>query len=484
MDLAKQSESGLEPSYYQLLLTGGTGQTSKTPDQRITNVTTLPTGPFQLTNSTTMPYDTYAASPVHRFYQMWQQLNCSTSAASRDNPSGCNGNLFAWVEVTVGAGTNGATQPSNFSTEYAPGATTTGEGSTALGFYNVQKGDVPYFTSLADTVRDERQLPPVRQRRHRRQPHHARPRRRDLVQRRQRQSRQFRHRTSMLPVYAATHRMSGPGIVHEIENPNPAPGTNNWYTEDGYGDSFNAGYPPPYYGQPGIMAAAPTATARIPRSPASSRSWTISSRCRPIDPRCEPGHYYLLNNYNPGWFGNGKNAYIDHNPANTPFTIPPSSTPSIGDVLNAEEISWKYYGDQWNNYVDDPYQLNYGTPGPSADEYCNICNPFQYDTSIMSNTAQIAAHIQDSVNLYADIQSGMLPAVSIVKPSGYTDGHPASSKLDLFEGFTKKIVDLVQGITRTPRTPPSSSPSTKAAATTTPATCSRSTSSATARASR
>ncbi|MFX9707508.1 hypothetical protein ABTO91_19285, partial [Acinetobacter baumannii] len=23
------------------------------------------------------------------------------------------------------------------------------------------------------------------------------------------------------------------GIVHEIENPNPAAGTNNWYTEDG-----------------------------------------------------------------------------------------------------------------------------------------------------------------------------------------------------------------------------------------------------------
>ena len=33
-----------------------------------------------------------------------------------------------------------------------------------------------------------------------------------------------------------------------------------------------------------------------------------------------PGHYYLLNNYNPGYFGNGKNAYTDHNPANTPFT--------------------------------------------------------------------------------------------------------------------------------------------------------------------
>jgi phospholipase C len=32
-----------------------------------------------------------------------------------------------------------------------------------------------------------------------------------------------------------------------------------------------------------------------------------------------------------------------------------------------------------------------------------------------------------------------------VKPSGLVDGHPASSKLDLFEGFSKKIVDLVQG---------------------------------------
>jgi phospholipase C len=151
-----------------------------------------------------------------------------------------------------------------------------------------------------------------------------------------------------------------------------------------------------------------------------------------------------LNNYNPGYFGNGKNASTDQNPSNTPFTVPPSSTPSIGDALNAHGISWKYYGDQWNNYVNDPYQLNYGTAGPTADEYCNICNPFQYDTSIMSHPDQVKAHIQDSVNLYADIAGGQLPAVSIVKPSGYTDGHPASSKLELFEGFVKKIVDRVQ----------------------------------------
>jgi phospholipase C len=166
---------------------------------------------------------------------------------------------------------------------------------------------------------------------------------------------------------------------------------------------------------------------------------------KPIQPRCEPGHYYLLNNYNPGYFGDGSNAFLDTNTANTPFTIPPSSTPSIGDDMNAHNISWKYYGDQWNVYLTDKYQKNYKVaPGVVTDEYCGICNPFQFDTSIMANKAQREAHLQDTLNLYADIASGSLPAVSFVKPSGLVDGHPASSKLNLFEGFVKKIVDQVQ----------------------------------------
>jgi phospholipase C len=37
-----------------------------------------------------------------------------------------------------------------------------------------------------------------------------------------------------------------------------------------------------------------------------------------------------------------------------------------------------------------------------------------------------------------------LPAVSFVKPSGWVDGHPASSTLILFEGFVDKIVDAVK----------------------------------------
>jgi phospholipase C len=427
---AKQSENGLPADYYGYLVTGGTGQASKTPDARITNVNALPAGPFQLTNGDTFTYNSYAASPVHRFYQMWQQLNCNVDKATYANPSGCDAALFPWVETTEGAGANGIKQPANFSTEYSPTALTTGEGSTAMGFYNVQNGDVPYFKELADKYA---------------------------------MSDNFHQ--SVNGGTGANHIMLGhgdaiwfsdgkghaavpphnvtvaagtanAGVVDEVENPNPAKGTNNWYTEDGYGGgSFgSASYGGGSYSdcsdstQPGV---------------APIRKY-LKSLPNSIDARCEAGHYYLLNNYNPGYFGNGNNAYTDTNAANTVFTIPPSSVPSIGDTMLKENISWKYYGDQWNNYVPDPYQENYGAIGKKTDEYCNICNPFQYDTSIMANAAVRTAHIQDTENLYDDIKSGDLPAVSFVKPSGLVDGHPASSKLDLFEGFTKKIVNAVK----------------------------------------
>src|SRR5271165_2551371 len=76
--------------------------------------------------------------------------------------------------------------------------------------------------------------------------------------------------------------------------------------------------------------------------------------------------------------------------------------------------------------------------------YCDICNFAQYTTSIMGNPILRQEHLQDVPDLYNDIYNGTLPAVSFVKPSGFVDGHPASSKLDLFEGFVKKIVTEVQ----------------------------------------
>ena len=430
LSIAQQSETGLPANYYQDLVSGGTGLPSRTPDTRISNVNALQSGPFQLTNGTTFTYNSYAASPVHRFYQMWQQLDCSVFRATWFNPSGCDAQLFPWVEVTVGAGTNGLAQPSNFSTEYSPSAVTTGEGSTSMGFYNMQNGDAPYFKMLADTY-----------------------------------SMSDNFHQSVNGGTGANHIMLGhgdaiffsdgrgnplvpphnqqvaagsanAGVVDEVENPNPAAATNNWYAEDGYGGGS--------FGSPSYGGGSYSNCADLSQPGVAPIVNYLKSLPGPITPNCEPGHYYLLNNYNPGWFGNGNNAYKDNSPNNTVFTIPPSAVPSIGDKLITADISWKYYGDQWNNYVNDPYQLNYGAIGANTDEYCNICNPFQYDSSIMANPAVRTAHIKDTVDLYADIASGTLPAVSFVKPSGLVDGHPASSKLNLFEGFTQKIVDAVQ----------------------------------------
>ena len=439
---ARASENGLPSNYYQYLIEGGTTKPNKTPDTRITNVTSLPPGPFQLTNGTTFTYHNYAASPVHRFYQMWQQLDCNLEHATYQNPSGCDALLFPWVEVTVGAGTNGEAQAGNFSIEYSSSGTTTGEGSTSMGFYNVQNGDAPYFKSLADKYAMSDNF-------HQSVnggtgANHIMLGHGDAIWFSDGNGHP-RVPPNGKKVFTAPYQ-GGPnpdtGVVNEIENPNPQPGTNNWWIEDGYGNSYNAGYPPPYTASP-VSGGGSYSNCSDPSQPGVGPVVTYLNAIG-IDPHCEKGRYSLLNNYNPGWFGNGKNAYIDQNPANTPFTIPPSSTPSIGDSLLAAGISWKYYGDQWNNYVPDPYEINYGAMGAKTDEYCNICNPFQYDTSIMANASIRKAHIQDTANLYSDIKNGTLPAVSFVKPSGLVDGHPASSKLELFEGFSKKIVDLVK----------------------------------------
>jgi phospholipase C len=430
LSIAQQSENGLPAGYYQYLISGGTGLKSATPDTRITNVNSLPPGPFQLTNGSTFTYNGYAASPVHRFYQMWQQLDCSIQHANYENPSGCDSALFPWVETTVGAGANGVTQPPIFSTEYSATALTTGEGSTAMGFYNMQNGDAPYFKFLAD--------------------HYAMS---DNFHQSVNGGTGANHimlghgdaiwfsdgkGNALIPPHNVTvdPGTANAGTVDEVENPNPAPNTNNWYTQDGYG---GGSYGSASYGGGSYVNCADTTQPGV-----GAIVTYLQSLATPIKPNCDPGHYYLLNNYNPGYFGDGSNAFLDTNSNNTVFTIPPSSVPSIGDTMLAANISWKYYGDQWNNYVPDPYQLNYAAIGATTDEYCNICNPFQYDTSIMTNVPVRAAHIQDTANLYTDVQFGTLPAVSFVKPSGLVDGHPASSKLNLFEGFTKKIVDAVQ----------------------------------------
>jgi phospholipase C len=228
---AAKLENGLPDEYLKYLLTGGTGQKAKTPDRRISydgmDASHLRPGPFQITSSK-HPYDAYDASPVHRFFQLYQELDCNAAAATAQNTSGCAADLFPWVATSVGGGSNGKAQPANFTND------TTGDGSTSMGFYNVHDGDAPYLKHLADayTMSDNYHQP-------------------------------------LMGGTGANHIMMGagapiwfsdgegnpatppnygvnpanpeapvagnPNSVSEIENPNPQPGTNNYYTQDGYG---------------------------------------------------------------------------------------------------------------------------------------------------------------------------------------------------------------------------------------------------------
>jgi phospholipase C len=208
-----QIHDGLPAADYKLLTTGATGLASDAVDTRVTNATALPPGPYQLTG-THMPYDAYTASPVHRFYQMWQQTDCSVSHATPDNPSGCRNDLFPWVEVSIGTGSNGSPQAAGFNDK------TTGEGSASMGFYNMAKGDAPTLKSLADqyTISDN-------------------------------------FHQSIEGGTGANHIALGTGLAifyaddqgkpatppaNEIENPNAQKGTNNWWVQDGYsGGSYS-----------------------------------------------------------------------------------------------------------------------------------------------------------------------------------------------------------------------------------------------------
>jgi len=387
--VAKMYEPDLPPNDYTILTTGASGLPYNAVDTRVANYNNLPNGVFQLT-SPTLTYDDYAGSPVHRFYQMWQQADCNVSNSTPSNPSGCLSDLFPWVEVTVGAGSNGSPKPSGFT------AISTGEGGTAAEFYNMQQGDVPYLKLLADTYTISDNM-----------------------------------HQGVMGGTGANHIMLGYADAmwysdgkgnpatppyNQIENPDPEPGTNNWYSNDGYsGGSYSNCSDET---QPGV-------------APILNYLKTLPNPI--LNSKCDTLHYYLLNNYNPGFNGDGTltSQYSQ-------YTIPPTSQPHIGDVLGAAGLTYTFFGEGWNLYLTDPTGQN------PYDAYCNICNVFQYATDIMTSPAQRNAHIQDTSTFFAEVAKNTLPAVSIIQPDGFVDGHPASSKLNLWEGFVENIITQVQ----------------------------------------
>jgi phospholipase C len=421
---AQAAEPSLEPEDDVLLTTGASGivlkpetNGARNPDTRILNVLNLPNGPFQQTAKDAqghgLPYDAYTEDTIHRFFQMWQQQDCTLQHASRDNPSGCQHDLLPFVITTFA------------------GLTEEGMG-TSMAFFNMNQGDAPTLKRFAEeyAIADN-------------------------------------YHQAVMGGTGANHIMIGTGDVYFfnqsfaqdgvaplnfspavppavpavflglspplppttpipnvlIANPNPVKGSNNVYQNDpgaSLGEYVNCSDPT----QPGVPAI-------------TNYLATLPYKLSPTV--CASNTFYAVNNFFPGYHANGTPA----NPSSPKqaadgsdfFFIPPQNLPTIGDALNAKNISWVYYGGGFNDAV---------AGNAEAAVFCPICNPMQYAASIYGNPAQIKAHTADITDFLAAAGQGNLPSVSFVKPSGFVDGHPQSSKLILFEALLDNIVDQVK----------------------------------------
>ena len=374
----------IEPSFeledLGLLRLGATGLPMFTTDTRVKNFNHLINGEFQITGPA-MPYSSFTGDMVHRLFHMWQQSDCSTANATRENPSGCLNDLYPFVGVQRNDGSGG----------------------NSMGFYNTQRGDAPVLKRLADeyTINDNYHQPVMGG---------------TMVQ----------HVMLGAADAIAWDTFTDPSTHHvfaippgNIANPNPPDVNTTAFTVDGNWTNCSDTT------QPGI-APIVSYLSTLPWHPAS---------------RCAPGRYYGINNMSPGIRPNGT---LDAASVDTGSKIPPSSLRTIGDALNEKGISWAYYGGGY----DAAIRVANGSTVPldvlRATNYCDICNPFGYVTSIAANPAQRAAHIKDAIDFFQALDQGNLPAVVYVKPDSIVDGHPASSTLDLFEAMTENIVDKLK----------------------------------------
>jgi phospholipase C len=364
-------DPGLPAAAQFLFGTGGTGLPFNLgPDTRITNVNTLPPGPFQLTGPM-MPYDAYTGDTIHQYFQMYQQMDCAIDAehVSWWNPTGCLHDLQSAITTT-------------YSTP--PGGVPHDTGQT-MAFFNMQRGDAAFTRSLADlyTISDNYHQPVM-----------------------------GGTGPDSVPLGFAdqVYYSDGNGNAiappaSRIYNPDPQANTLNLYTHRAqWFDCSDATHP-------GI-AAIQSYLSKLPYA---------------LNQKCDPGKYVNAVNINPAWTPQGTSSGA---PGSN--IVPPLTMPSIGDLLSAKNIPWKYYGGGYNVS---------GTGAPLDGSYCNICNPFEYQ---LNYPAMRADHMRDVTDLFVDLQNGTLPAVSYVKPDGLMDGHPASSKWNLFEAFVQNIITLAQ----------------------------------------
>jgi len=371
-----------------LLTTGATGLAMRVLDTRVKSAGTL-SGPFPLQNGDTLTDDDYTGDTTHRFFSAAQQQDCSIVNATRDNPTGCLNDLFPFV-----MGTFSATDSSQ---------------GNEMGFYNAERGQATLLKELADrfTLSDNFHQSVLGGT----AANHA----------------EFGHAA---PIFWSDGNGNPTTPPVGIANPNPVAGTVNQYTVDGNfvncSDTSNPGVAPivDYLGQ-------------LPYRP---------------KPNCQTGAFYMVNNVNPGYLPNGTVV------PSVQGAVPPSAVRSIGDALVERNIPWSFYGGSFNDAVilaNEAVAANPANPNLTAAAladpahalglaYCQICNPFQYDTSVMGDPAARATHLHDTGDLVTAIRNNTLPAVAIGKPDTLLDGHPQTSKIDLFESYVQHLLEALQ----------------------------------------
>ncbi len=413
------------PTNNPLLKLGGTGQKFFFPDLSLLPVpdcrypSNLPNAPYSLVGASQLnncpdpvlgpPYYPSAITPtifsdntgdpVHRFFQMWQQNNCSLASRSPQNPSGCVHDLYTWVATSVGWQiTQDGNPPTNDQGTF--------QGGIPMGFYNMAAGDYPYFQSLAKkyAISDNYHQP---------------------VMGGTGANSQFLL-TGDVFYYTDSGGNAATPPTSLIENPDPRSGSNNFYT----------------YASPGPTDAGNTSTGGLvncsdPTQPgvAAIQNYLKSMPYRPFNNgNCAPGHFYQVDNEYPHYDHLGGVIQQGNEfPAGPDFAIGPQTIPTIGDSLSAAKISWKYYGEGFDKAADQAL---------ANELYCAICNAFQYSRSIM--TGPLKSNLQDLPSFFTDVSEGTLPAVSFVKPDILLDSHPGTSTPPLFEAFVKNIIQAVQ----------------------------------------
>ena len=141
----------------------------------------------------------------------------------------------------------------------------------------------------------------------------------------------------------------------------------------------------------------------------------------------------------------------------------PNYIQTIGDLLDSNGVSWKWYSGDWNLAVAVQKGAYNPTTNPNGDKtytadvaqlnadsfqwhhqplaYYNNFAPYNPDGSINQLSA---AHLQDENNLFSDLQFGNLPAVSFVKQFGANNEHPGYADVLQGQQATAAIVQAVQ----------------------------------------